>query len=183
MTMSIEGEGNEGMEPGAGGVMALPEDSDVEFTLPAKAEDGTWVDYGDDGSAEITRLCLREVPGSQTPGQFYLNISVAWDHPEMGRVFVESSPFSRAYHTKAASKSGSKLNQFLTQLGLGRYFSVTPDENGNYPYVGPEGNPVGTKVVFHTDIETWKDKKNIGPDGKPMQRHKNVLANIWRRDA
>jgi len=167
--------------------MVLPEDTDQEFLLPAKNGEGpgaTFIDYGDDGSAEVTRLVLREVPGAQAPGQLYMALSVAYDHPEVGRVFIEARPFSRSYHTKTASKSGSNMRKFLVQLGLQPIFAAHPDENGNYLYAGPEGDPQGVKVVFHADIETWKDKKaGPGPDGKPQLRHKNVLANVWRRDA
>lgn len=124
-------------------------------------------EIGGDGSCEITKVAGRALPGEQNAGKFYVSIGVAYESPEHGRVFLETSPFG-PFNTQTGSRTGSKLIQFLGQLGLEPVFATEADEQGNYAYAGA-GSPVGMKVWVKVGVEKRKGVR------------RNVIENIGAR--
>ena len=89
--------------------MNIPSDSGRQPTAPA----GT---YGAGGDAKIVGVELREVPGERNKGEYFLAINTMVQVPDLGGVFVRSSPFRN--HTRLTANSGSKVFKFLAQLGI-----------------------------------------------------------------
>lgn len=128
-------------------------------------------EYGANEDANILSIVARNVPGDQEKnpnlkGVFYEDICVVVEHPDMGRVFVHTSPYGRN-NTQLGENTGSKGPTFNAQLGIGSpEFADEPDEKGNHALIGEsmENVPVIVQV-----------KKNIGKDGVA----RNEIANIF----
>ena len=103
---------------------------DVTFDVPEEVGDAPEVleagRYGESGEASIVKFDLIPIPGNDPPinpatGEpyNYLQLVVAVDHPEKGRLLVGSTPFrGRPGCTSMQPKSGSKAHAWGSALGL-----------------------------------------------------------------
>lgn len=58
---------------------------------------------------------IRDVPGTNEAGESYLDVAVGIPSGS-GMVFAHTTPFGK-YHCRLTQGSGSRVEQFLTQLG------------------------------------------------------------------
>jgi hypothetical protein len=129
--------------------VSVPEGADLQPVLPA----GNYAE-----GCRIVTSEVREVPGKNEGNETYLDIGVAIPSTG-GMVFAHTTPFGK-YHCRLTKGSGSKVEQFLANIGQNpRDFD--PEEL------------VGTNVAVEVNLRQFKTKS--GEEGQ-----RNEIMNLGR---